>query len=89
MVKGTPHARNAQILVNFLTSPEIQRLIAEEAITTPIHKSPVADAQGARRADAGRRAGDGHARAGIDRVTMNRDLDAWSELWNREIEAKK
>ncbi len=39
VVKNAPHPKNAQILVNFLISPEIQRLLAEEAVATPIHKA--------------------------------------------------
>ena len=87
VVKGAPHARNAQILVNFLISPEIQRLIAEEAVATPIHKSVPTPKALEGRMPAGEQGMGMLVR--IDRVTMNRDLDAWSELWNREIEAKK
>jgi len=86
VLKGAPHAKNAQILVNFLISPEIQRLIAEEAVAISIQKGvPVPKAL------EGRMSADEQGLSKmirIDRATMNRDLDKWSEMWNREIEAK-
>ena len=85
VVRGAPHAKNAQVLVNFLIGPEAQRLIAEEAVATPIHKSVSGP-----RALEGRMGEAGLAKLiRIDRAIMNRDLEQWADLWNREVEAKK
>lgn len=87
VVRNAPHAKNAQILVNFLISPEIQRLIAEEAVATPILKGVPGpkSLEGKMTATA-----EGLAKLiRIDRATMNRDLEKWADMWNREVESKR
>jgi putative spermidine/putrescine transport system substrate-binding protein len=87
VVKNAPHPRNAQVLVNFLVSPEVQRLLAEEAVATPIHKA----VPGPKSLE-GKMPNTEQGLAKlirIDRATMNRDLESWADMWNREVEAKR
>ena len=83
-VKHLPHPKAAQILINFLLSPDIQLAIAENMVAAPINrkvtpppdlipKIPHGDEQMKKLIH-------------IDRVVMNRDLDNWAEQWNREIQ---
>ena len=86
-VRGARNPRAAQQFVNFLISPEMQRVIAVGAVAAPINRKveipeslkasvPHSDEIIARMIR-------------IDRVEMNRQLDSWSELWNREIETRR
>jgi putative spermidine/putrescine transport system substrate-binding protein len=87
VVRNAPHPKNAQVLVNFLISPEIQRLIAEEAVATPILKG----VPGPKSLE-GKMPTTEQGLAGlirIDRATMNRELEKWADMWNREVESKR
>lgn len=87
VVKNAPHPRAAQILVNFLISPETQLVIARDVVATPINKKVVIPASLKGRIPVGDDQLNKLVR--IDRVEMNRQLDNWADLWSREVEAKK
>jgi len=87
VVKGAPHPKAAQLLVNFLISPEVQLIIAKDVLAAPVNrkvtvpeslkdKIPMGEEQLAKLIR-------------IDRAEMNRQLDNWAEMWNREVEGKK
>jgi len=87
VVKGAPHPKAAQLLVNFLISPEVQLIIANDVVAAPVNKKViVSDAMKARIP-----MGDDQLNKliRIDRVEMNKQLDNWAEMWNREVEGKK
>jgi len=86
-VLNGPNPRAAQILINFLISPDIQKLIAEEAVCAPIHKSVAVPKALEGRMPVGESGINKLIR--IDRAIMNRDLEKWIDLWNREIEIKR
>jgi putative spermidine/putrescine transport system substrate-binding protein len=86
VLKNAPHPKAAQILVNFLVSPEGQLAIAKGVVAAPINrkvvipdslrgKVPLPDEMG--------------KLVRIDRGEMNRQLDNWAELWRREVEGKR
>lgn len=87
IVKNAPHPRAAQLLVNFLISPETQLVIAKDVVATPINKKVQIPASLKGKIPVGDEQLNKLIR--IDRAEMNRQLDKWAELWNREIEAKK
>ena len=88
VVKNAPHPKAAQMLVNFLISPEMQLIIAQR-------HGRGADQQEGRhlRTSSRRRLPAREAEIKklirIDRAEMNKQLDNWAELWNREIEGKR
>jgi putative spermidine/putrescine transport system substrate-binding protein len=87
VVKNAPHPKAAQLLVNFLIGAEIQLIIARDVIAAPINRSvTIPDSLKGKVL-----VGDDELKKliRIDRVEMNRQLDNWTELWNREIEAKR
>lgn len=84
IVKSAPHPVAAQKLVNFLVSPEIQGLIAEGAVATPINRKVPLPAS----VKAAMEGQDVSKFIRIDRTIMNRDLDKWTEAWTREIESR-
>jgi putative spermidine/putrescine transport system substrate-binding protein len=83
VVKGAPHPKAAQALVDFLISPEAQAAIAESTVTAPINKkTKISDKLAAEVPN-----GDEIAHMiQIDRGIMNANLDKWASLWNRQIE---
>lgn len=87
VVKNSPNPRGAQLLVNHLSSPEVQQVIATNVVAAPVNrkvavpdslrpKIPYGDEQIGRMIR-------------IDRQEMNRQLDQWAELWRRELEVKR
>jgi len=87
VVKNAPHPKAAQLLVNFLTSPEIQLVIAREIVAAPINRKVVIPDSLIGKIPLGDEQLKKLVR--IDRAEMNRQLDNWTELWNREIEGKR
>lgn len=86
VVKNAPHPKAAQLLVNFLISPEIQTIISKGAVAGPINKKvKVPDSLLAQIPDGE----EIDKLIRIDRAEMNRQLDNWAETWNREIEGKR
>ncbi len=87
VIKGAPNPRGAQMLVNFLSSPEMQLIIAKGVVAAPVNRKvtvpealramiPYGDEQIAKLIR-------------IDRNEMNRQLDSWAEMWRREVEARR
>jgi len=87
VVKNAPHPKAAQLLVNFLISPEVQLIIAKDVVAAPVNRKvsvpdnlkdriPMGEEQLAKLIR-------------IDRIEMNKQLDNWAEMWNREVEGKK
>jgi putative spermidine/putrescine transport system substrate-binding protein len=87
VVKNAPHPKAAQMLVNFLISPEIQLIIANGMVAAPINKKVVLPEK--LRAQTPSTEAEVKKLIRIDRVEMNKQLDNWAELWNREIETKR
>ena len=87
VLKNAPHPKAAQLLVNFLTSPEIQLVIAREIVAAPINRKVVIPDSLIGKIPLGDEQLKKLVR--IDRAEMNRQLDNWTELWNREIEGKR
>ncbi len=86
VVKNAPHPKAAQLLVNFLTSPDIQLIIAKGVVAAPINRKVVVPDSLRGKVPLGEQLG---KLVRIDRVEMNRDLDNWAEQWNREVEGKR
>lgn len=86
VVKNAPHPKAAQLLVNFLISPEIQAVIAKGVVAAPINRKVVLPASLVGRVPTGEAVA---KLIRIDRVEMNKQLDNWAELWNREVEGKR
>jgi putative spermidine/putrescine transport system substrate-binding protein len=86
-VKNAPHPKAAQTLINFMLSPETQLAIAEGMVAAPINKKVVVPEKLKAQTPSSEEAIKKLIR--IDRVEMNKQLDNWAELWNREIEAKR
>ena len=87
VVKNAPHPKAAQMLVNFLISPEIQLTIANGMVAAPINKKVVISDK--LKAQTPSTEAEVKKLIRIDRVEMNKQLDNWAELWNREIEGKR
>ena len=86
VLKNAPHPKAAQLLVNFLTSPEVQLVIAKGVVAAPINKKVVVPDSLKGKVPLG----DEMAKlVRIDRAEMNRQLDNWAEMWRRELEAKR
>lgn len=85
VVKNAPHPKAAQLLVNFLISPEAQRTIATGVVATPINRKTEVPPELKDQVPLGETL---ERMIRIDRKEMNRQLDQWADLWNREIEAR-
>jgi len=86
-VKGAPHPKAAQALINFMISPEAQLAIANGMVAAPINKKvAITDKLKAETPSSDEVV---KKLIRIDRVEMNKQLDNWAEMWNREIEAKR
>jgi ABC-type thiamine transport system substrate-binding protein len=70
-----------------MLSPETQLAIAEGMVAAPINKKVVVPEKLKAQTPSSEEAIKKLIR--IDRVEMNKQLDNWAELWNREIEAKR
>lgn len=86
VVKNAPHPKAAQLLVNFLISPEMQETIAKGAVAGPVNKKVTVPASLLNQVPHGEQI---NKLIRIDRAEMNRQLDNWAETWNREIEGKR
>jgi putative spermidine/putrescine transport system substrate-binding protein len=86
VVKNAPHPRAAQILVNYLLSPEAQLMIAKGAVAAPVNKKVVIPADLVGMVPNQQQVA---KMIKIDRVVMNRQLDSWSTMWDREVQAKR
>lgn len=87
VVKNAPHPKAAQLLVNFLISPEIQLLYAKNTVAAPINRKVVLP--DGLKSMVPSRDEDIRKMIRIDRAEMNRQLDSWTEMWNREVETKR
>lgn len=87
VVKNAPHPKAAQLLVNFLISPEMQLIIAKGVVAAPVNRKVVVPDTLKGMVPLGEEQQGKLMR--IDRAEMNRQLDAWAELWRREVEAKR
>lgn len=87
IVKHAPHPVAAQILVNFLISAESQLQIAEGLRVAPINRKVKLPADLVGKVPYGDEALSKLIR--LDSAAMNRNLDKWSERWNREIETRQ
>jgi putative spermidine/putrescine transport system substrate-binding protein len=87
VVKGAPHPKAAQLLVNFLISPEVQLVIAQDVVAAPINRKVTVPDSLKDRIPMGEEQLSKLIR--IDRAEMNRQLDHWADLWNREVEGKR
>jgi len=86
VLKNAPHPKAAQLLVNFLTSPEIQLVIAKGVVAAPINKKVVVPDSLKGKVPLGEEMA---KLVRIDRAEMNRQLDNWGEMWRRELEVKR
>jgi putative spermidine/putrescine transport system substrate-binding protein len=87
VVKNAPHPKAAQTLVNFLIGPEMQLAIAQGMVVAPINRKVALTDK--LKAETPSSEAEIRKLIRIDRVEMNKQLDNWAELWNREIEAKR
>jgi putative spermidine/putrescine transport system substrate-binding protein len=87
VVKGAPHPKAAQILVNFLISPEVQLIIAKDVLAAPVNRKVTVPENLRDRIPMGEEQMGKLIR--IDRNEMNKQLENWAELWNREVEGKR
>ena len=72
--------------MNFLISPEMQLVIAKDVIAAPVNRKVAIPDMLKDRAPIGEEQLNKLIR--IDRNEMNKQLDAWAELWAREVEGK-
>lgn len=87
VVKNAPHPKAAQALVNFLISPDIQLAIANGMVAAPVNrKVKLSDKLKAQTPSS---EAEVKKLIRIDRVEMNKQLDNWAEMWNREVEGKR
>ena len=87
VVTNSPHPKAAQMLVNFLLSPEMQLAIANGMTVAPVNPKVVLSDK--LKAQVPSSEAEIKKLIRIDRVEMNAQLDNWSEMWTREIEAKR
>lgn len=85
VIKNAPHPNAAQAFVNYLIGEEAQAILSR-AFYGPINKNVRLPDEIARKVPYG--AERINSLIKIDRNKMNQYLDAWTEAWNREIEAK-
>lgn len=86
IIRNAPHPKAAQILVNFLISPEVQLVIANGVVAAPINRKVVVPDNLRGKVPLG---DEMKKLVRIDRAEMNRQLENWAELWRREVEAKR
>jgi len=84
LVKNSPNPLGAQLLINFMSSPEIQLIIAKNTVTAPVNKKVIVPESLKSKIPFGDEQINKLIR--IDRVEMNKKLDEWAEVWRREIE---
>lgn len=87
VIKNSPNQQAAQILVNFLSSPEIQLIIAKGVVAAPVNKKVIVPESLRGKIPSGDEQINRLIK--IDRYEMNRQLDNWAELWRRELEARR
>lgn len=87
VVKNAPHPKAAQLLVNFLLSPEIQLIIARDVIAAPVNRKVIIPDNLKDKIVTSEEQINKLIR--IDRNEMNRQLDNWADMWAREIEGKR
>uniref|UniRef100_A0A9E7ZJ72 ABC transporter substrate-binding protein n=1 Tax=Bosea sp. NBC_00436 TaxID=2969620 RepID=A0A9E7ZJ72_9HYPH len=86
-VKGSPNPIAAQKFINYMLKEDIQSATAEKIGYAPVNmnaKVPAVFADVMPRNEATLR-----TFVQLDRATMNRDLENWTEVWNREIETRR
>jgi len=84
VVKNAPHPKAAQVFVDYLISPEAQLLIAKGTVAAPVNrKVQVPEALKGQIPSPEQIP----SMVRIDRAEMNRQLDQWAAMWEREIEA--
>jgi putative spermidine/putrescine transport system substrate-binding protein len=86
VVKNAPHPKAAQIFVDYLVSPEAQLLIAKGTVAAPVNKKVVVPDSLKGQIPSSEQI---NTMVRIDRVEMNKQLDQWAAMWDREIEAKR
>lgn len=86
VLRNAPHPNAAQAFVNYLIGEEAQAILAK-AFYGPINKNVRLPDDIARRVPYGAQRIASLVR--IDRHKMNQYLDVWTEVWNREVEAKR
>uniref|UniRef100_A0A9E8A1M3 ABC transporter substrate-binding protein n=1 Tax=Bosea sp. NBC_00436 TaxID=2969620 RepID=A0A9E8A1M3_9HYPH len=87
VVKGCQNPIAAQKFINYLLSVGVQNETAEKIGYAPVNaqaKVPAEFASIMPSSEANLR-----TFVQLDRATMNRDLENWTELWNREIETRR
>jgi putative spermidine/putrescine transport system substrate-binding protein len=84
VIRNAPNPRAAQQLVNFLSSPEIQLVIARGVVAAPVNRKVQIPDSLRGKVPLGE---DLQRMIRIDR--HDRQLDQWAELWRREVEAKR
>ena len=87
VVKNAPNPKAAQLLVNFLISPEVQLIIAKDVFAAPVNRKVVIPENLREKILMGEDKISKLIR--IDRNEMNRQLDNWADLWARELEGKR
>lgn len=87
VVKNAPHPKAAQLLVNYLISPEAQLIIAKDVVAAPVNRKVAIPENLKDRIPIGEEQLSKLIR--IDRAEMNKQLDNWAEMWNREVEGKR
>jgi putative spermidine/putrescine transport system substrate-binding protein len=85
IIKNAPHPNAAQAFVNYLIGVEAQAILSK-AFYGPINRNVRLPDEIARKVPYGAERINSLVR--IDRYKMNQYLDAWTDAWNREIEAK-
>lgn len=87
VVKGAPNPTAAQMLVNYLMSPEVQKELSAGLTVAPVNRKVTPPPNLVGKVPFGDEALSRLVR--IDRAEMNRKLDEWSERWNREVESRR
>jgi putative spermidine/putrescine transport system substrate-binding protein len=86
IVKNAPHPKAAQVFVDYLISPEAQLLIAKGTVAAPVNKK--VEIPESLKGQIPSQEQIQHM-VRIDRVEMNKQLDQWAAMWDREIEARR
>lgn len=86
VLKGAPHPELAQEFVNYLVSAEAQAPFAKHVFFGPVHKQTKLDPETAKRVP---HTPEQLAKlVKLDYVTMNEQLPAWIDRFNKEIERR-
>jgi putative spermidine/putrescine transport system substrate-binding protein len=82
VIKNAPHPKAAQLFVEFMMGEEAQPIVAKGFVARPANKKvPLPESLKGKVPD-----GDDFKRLiKLDRAEMNRQLDRWTERWDREI----